>query len=185
MSRIIISVIAFFLCFSQMSLISAEELGKEKRNDIEQLLAVTGALAIGQQMSDAVVIQMSEALKASRPDLPPELFDAMRDEVNGVIEENLAAFSELVIPLYHKHLTHEEIKGLLHFYKSDLGRRTIKVMPTLMQESMSLGLRWGQALGPEIQKRVIERFKLEGVDLTASSSNDPFKPRQPASQAAA
>lgn len=41
-------------------------------------------------------------------------------------------------------------------------------MPLLLQESMYRGQQWGQALGPEVQRRVIERFKAEGVDLQAS-----------------
>ncbi|MDT8386626.1 MAG: DUF2059 domain-containing protein [Thiogranum sp.] len=102
-----------------------------------------------------------------------------------MVEENLAAFSTLMIPLYDKHYTHEDIKGLVQFYKTELGQKTIKLMPVLMQESMAVGQQWGRALGPEIQRRIIQRFKREGVDLTASSSTRFFRHRQPASQAAA
>lgn len=41
-------------------------------------------------------------------------------------------------------------------------------MPALVQESMLVGQRRRQSLAPQIQRRVLERFKAEGVDLTVS-----------------
>jgi hypothetical protein len=146
---------------------SAETISAEKRADIEQLLEMTGALEIGKQMSDAVVAQMSQAIMASHPDLPPKIFDILNEEVSGLIGENLPNFVALVTPVYDKHYTDEEIKGLIRFYQTDLGKKTIQVLPVLMQESMMIGQQWGQALAPEIQKRIMERFKAEGIDLSA------------------
>jgi hypothetical protein len=161
------AVLAAVGCLVCGPCVSAEEISKEKRVDIEHLMKVTGALALGQQMSDAVVANMTQMLRESRPDIPPEMFDVLREEVNGVIDDNLPSFAELVTQLYHKHFTHEDIKGLIRFYDTALGRKTIAVMPALMQESLMLGQQWGQSLGPLIQRRVIERFKSEGVDLSA------------------
>ncbi len=146
---------------------AAEALTDGKRADIIKLLDTTGAMNMGKQMSEMVVGQMTEALKASRPDLPPELFDILREEVSATFEENIPMFVELIVPIYHRHFTHEELKGLLSFYETDLGKKTIRVMPLLVQESMLIGQQWGQTIGPEIERRVIERFKAEGVDLSA------------------
>jgi uncharacterized protein len=159
-------IIFSVLLFSASSVV-AVEISKEKQVDIEKLLEITGSLAIGKQMSDMVVTQMTQAIKKIRPDLPSELFDVLREEVIGVIEESLPVYVSTIIPLYHKHYTHDEIKELIRFYHTDLGKKAIRIMPTLMQESMSLGQQWGQALAPEIQRRVKERFKTEGVDLSA------------------
>lgn len=90
----------------------------------------------------------------------------MQNEINRVIDERLVELVDLIIPVYHNHFTHDEIKKLISFYKSPIGTKVIAVMPGLVQESMSVGQRWGQSLGPQIQRRVLERFKAEGVDLT-------------------
>ena len=108
---------------------------------------------------------MSLSIKASRPDLPPELFVVLEEEVKAVIEENMSDLGSYIVSIYNKHYSQAEIRGLIEFYQTDLGQKNIQIMPVLMQESMSAGQQWGQALGPEIQKRVLERFKLEGVDL--------------------
>ncbi len=144
---------------------AADPISDEKREDIKRLLDVTGALAIGKQLSDSAVEHMTRQLKASRPDLPTKLFDILQEEVNGVIDENLQLFVELVIPLYHRHFSHAEIQGLIAFYQSELGRKAVLVMPVLMQESMSVGRQWGRALAPEIERRVLRRFRVEGFDL--------------------
>ena len=164
----IIVMFASLLFVTMMPLhAAAEALTDGKRADIIKLLDTTGAMNMGKQMSAMVVGQMSEALKASRPDLPPELFDILREEVSATFEENIPMFVELIVPIYHRHFTHEELKGLLSFYETDLGRKKIRVMPLLVQESMLIGQQWGQTIGPEIERRVIERFKAEGVDLSA------------------
>jgi hypothetical protein len=54
---------------------------------------------------------------------------------------------------------------MIRFYSTDLGKKTIRVMPALMQESMAAGQQWGQALGPQIEERVKARLKKEGVAI--------------------
>ncbi len=167
MKRITLLLTALILLISIDAPVSAGDISNQKTADIEKLLEITGALAIGKQMSDVAVSQLSQAIKSSRPDIPAELFTILEQEVNGLISENIPKFIALIIPVYDQHFTHDEIKGLIRFYQTDLGKKTIREMPLLMQESMTIGQQWGNALGPEIQRRVIERFKAEGVDLTA------------------
>lgn len=47
-----------------------DELSPAKRADIEQLLKMTGALAAGKQMSNAMVTQLTQVLRKVRPDIP-------------------------------------------------------------------------------------------------------------------
>jgi len=143
----------------------AEELTAEKRADIEQLLEMTGALAIGTQMGGAVVQQMTQVLHKARPDIPQRVLDVLPAEVNGVIMDNMGALKDLTIPLYHKYYSGAEIKEMIRFYSTPLGKKTIETMPALMNEAIGLGQKWGQSLGPSIQARVEARLKKEGYDL--------------------
>jgi hypothetical protein len=74
-------------------------------------------------------------------------------------------FLDRVVPIYAKHFNHGEIKGLLKFYQTDLGQKTIKVWPLILQESMLLAQDWWKALAPLIKDRVNNRFKKEGIEL--------------------
>lgn len=147
---------------------AAESLTVEKRADTRKLFEVTGALKIGQVMSEAIVKQMSEVLKQSRPDIPSRMFDVLEDEVNKVIAEEMNANSglvDLMIVLYHKYWTHDDIKGLIAFYQTSLGKKAISLMPVITQEGFLLGQRWGESLGPKIGQRAKARFKQEGYEL--------------------
>ena len=79
----------------------------------------------------------------------------------------LGDLTELIIGLYHKHFTGDEIKEMIRCYSTPLGKKTIAVMPVLMSESLQAGQQWGQSLGPDIQARIQSRFKKEGFDLEA------------------
>lgn len=142
----------------------SDDLSAEKSADIERLLEMTGALAIGQQMSAAVVGQMTQALRHTRPDMPQRVLDVLADEVNAVIGENLAGLKDLMIPLYHKHFTRSEIEEMIRFYSTGLGQKVIRVMPMLVSESMQAGQQWGQTLSPLIEQRIKARLKSEGYD---------------------
>lgn len=144
---------------------SADELTPSKRADIERLLQMTGALDIGKQMSAAVVNQMTKVVRQARPDIPSQVMAVMSDEINAVVSENVGTFKETVIPIYHNNFTAEEVKGMIDFYSTDLGKKTIRVMPSLLNESMQAGQQWGQSLGPIIDQRIRARLKKEGYKI--------------------
>jgi len=143
----------------------AEELTAEKRADIQKLLQVTGAGALGKQMAAASAVQVAQVIKKARPDIPQRVLDVLPGEIEHVFEANMASFLEIMIAVYHKYYTDKEIKELLRFYSTDLGVKTIQVMPALMNDSMQLGQQWGESLGPAIEKRINARLKKEGFDL--------------------
>ncbi|HEX7124434.1 MAG TPA: DUF2059 domain-containing protein [Thermodesulfobacteriota bacterium] len=150
------------------SLHAAEPLTAAKGEDIRRLLQATGALSVAQLMSEAVVSQMSAALKRARPDLPAHVFDVLAETVNEVIAEEMVArggFVDAMILLYHRHFTHEEIRGLVAFYETPLGRKAGSLAPIMSQEGLRIGQQWGESLGPKIAERVKARLKQEGIEL--------------------
>jgi hypothetical protein len=101
--------------------------------------------------------------------LPAKTYRILSEEINKVVDEHMTTrggFLDMVVPIYAKHFTHKEIKALLKFYQTDLGRKTIKVWPLILQESMLLAQDWWKSLSPVIRKRVNNRFKNEGIELT-------------------
>lgn len=165
-----ITAIIFCMLMASSPVIAEETLTKQKRADIELLLQKTGALKIGQQMANAFVQQMTLAVKNARPDIPENMFQIIREEVNAILSEGIkgdGGLFELMVQLNHKHYTHEDIKGLLAFYNSELGEKVIRITPVLSQEGMTLGQAWGRALAPKIQQRILKRFKEKGFDLVA------------------
>ena len=140
----------------------------DKRQRIERLLEVTGALNIAKIMSEAVTRQMSNAISQARPDIPAEVMDIVAEETNAVISEAMVAkggFIDLIIPIYAKRFSNDELDGLISFYESPVGAKTVRVMPQITREAMQIGQTWGQSLGPIIVERVKIRFEEKGYQL--------------------
>ncbi len=140
----------------------------DKRQRIEQLLEVTGALNIAKMMSEAVTRNMTNAVKQARPDIPSEALDIVEEEVNDVISDAMVAeggFVDLIVPVYAKHFSNDELDTLIRFYQSPVGTKTVRVMPQITREAMQIGKTWGQSLGPTIVERVKLRFEEKGFEL--------------------
>jgi len=75
------------ICLAAMSIAnaSAQEVSSEKRAEIERLLEITGALAVGQQMSSFFVARLAQAIRKDNPNAPQHVIDAIPQEVNAVI----------------------------------------------------------------------------------------------------
>ncbi len=86
-----------------------------------------------------MVTQMTQLLRKVRPDIPERVLNVLPEEIDAVINDNLGSSMELIIGLYHKHFSADEIKEMIRFYSTPLGKKTIEVMPMLMTESFRPG----------------------------------------------
>ena len=67
---------------------------------------------------------------------------------------------QMIVPIYKKHVTHEEVKQLIVFYETPLGSRLISIQPALALESMIAGEEWGRRLGEQVAiQLIIEGYK--------------------------
>ncbi len=145
---------------------AADNLTPEKNNDIKRLIEMTGGTNIAKQFSSAVTQQLSQMLKSANANIPDTALQAMEKDISVLITENISAPGGLVdqvVPIYDKYLTHPEVKELLAFYQTPLGTKLRSVLPQITQESMMAGQQWAQKLGPDIDKRVEDALKREGV----------------------
>lgn len=119
-----------------------------KEEDIRKLLIATGAGELGVQVME----QMFASMKKQSPGIPSEYFDEFMKEVdsNEIIEISIAS--------YDNHLTHDEIKELLKFYESPIGKKLIKKQPLIMRDSMVAGQAWGIELNRRLQKKLNADF---------------------------
>lgn len=144
----------------------ADELTAAKRSDIRKLIDATGGSQIASRFAAAMTQRMFSTLKAEQPDLPDRALAVVERELADLFTEKVDAPGGLlddVVPIYSKYFSHAEIKELLAFYQSEVGRKAIAVLPQVANESMLAGQRWGESMGPEIQRRVDAALKKEGL----------------------
>ncbi|HLY98225.1 MAG TPA: DUF2059 domain-containing protein [Candidatus Angelobacter sp.] len=61
----------------------------------------------------------------------------------------------LAVPVYDKHFSHEEIKGLIKFYETPLGQKAISELPRTASELSEAGAQWGDKLGRVCMSEVL------------------------------
>jgi hypothetical protein len=87
--------------------------------------------------------------------LARELPDAFFDEMKAAAMSG--ELVELMIPVYERHFTHDEIRELIKIYESPIGQALVRKQPLLMQDAMSVGETWGKRKAEEIVRLLQER----------------------------
>ena len=158
--------VAIVLALPGFVLAQADTLTPQKRADIRQLIGVTGTAKLSGQFADVTARSLSSSLKRQYPDLPDRVSAQLRTELIALFEERANARGGLVdriVGIYHRQFTHAEVKELLAFNETPIGRKTLQVLPAIMSESMAAGQEWGASLAPEVQKRVRATLAKEGI----------------------
>ncbi len=75
---------------------------------------------------------------------------------NEFLSTSLDELVKLMAPVYYKYLTERDLKELIKFYKSPVGKKLVKNMPLIMQEGMKVGEEWGRRVGERVRKKLEE-----------------------------
>ena len=122
--------------------VHAEETQKQK--DIRKLLKITGSGELGTQ----VMGQMIGSMKKTMPQVPEKFWGDFMKEVHT---EELV---DLIVPVYDRNLTHDDVKELIRFYESPTGKKFVSVLPKITQESMVVGEKWGRELATKVMVKL-------------------------------
>lgn len=127
---------------------SSSDVPSAKADSIRSLIRMTR----GEQIAEQVFNRVLRLQKQKHPDVPDQWWSKMREnaDFDGLIQQ--------LIPIYAQHFSQREINKLLDFYRTPLGQKTIEKMPTIMQESMTVGREWGRTL----QQKIKQQLKRDG-----------------------
>jgi uncharacterized protein len=112
-----------------------------------QLLYLTGSGKLGVQ----VMNNMMASFKKNVPSVPNEFWDDFSKEFTP--DELI----ELLVPIYSKYYSDEEIVALIKFYQTPLGQKVIEKMPLISQDSFYAGQEWGKQIGEKAAAKLIEK----------------------------
>jgi hypothetical protein len=129
----------FFICLIAAGL-AASVYGQTKKQDIIKLLDITNTRLQAVQMFDLMLPNIEQMV----PDVPATFWDIFKSKLD------IDGFVNLFIPIYDRHFSHDDIKRLIQFYESPIGKKLLDVTPSLTQESYRIGEEWGQNLALEV-----------------------------------
>ena len=126
------------------------QVAREKEREIRKLLEVTGTTKTMPEVMDQMIAEFRKAL----PDVPSQFWDDFRKEIN--IDELVS----LMVPVYDKHLSLEDIKAANAFFATPAGKHFAEKMSIMSAEGFEVGRKWGEAKG----RLVADRLKEKGLD---------------------
>jgi len=147
---------------------AASAIDPQKAARIRELMEVTGAKNLGRQLIDAGMEQFRGSVQESQPNNPraKQFVDAFVARFQKHFDPD--SLNELMIPIYDKYLTAEDLKGLLDYYRSPLGQRMLKVMPEVTRESQAAGF----TLGQKAAQQTMEELKADFPEFAGSKDDD-------------
>jgi len=125
--------------------------GQTKNEDIVKLLMVSGSDKLADQIMALIIPQFKQLI----PEIPDAFWSKFKEKLN--VKDLILA----CVPAYSKYYTHDEIKQLIRFYESPLGKRMVEVTPLLTQETMTIGQQWGEKIAQDIINELVKEGYLE------------------------
>ena len=149
MKRVI--AICVFVIIGSFSVYS-QSVSPAKRQDILKLIGVTDAKA---QMAQSFDMMFTNVMIATGSNIPEDVKRTIKSKFESRINE----FVDLLIPIYDKHFTHDDIKQIIRFYETPAGKKMIKTTPLITQESFTAGQKWGQDMAQDILTEIMKLQK--------------------------
>jgi len=146
---------------------------KEHRALAEELIKITDGDTVMEKMKAQVAMifqQITAQMNVQEADKPK--LEKYSKRFDAILKEDMSwnKVKDQYLDLYTKVFTEEETKGLVDFYKSDLGKKVTAKMPELMQQSMTVARSYMQNVVP----------KLEGLTEEMRKEFAPAAPAAPA-----
>jgi len=141
---VVVLILSMGICGIGIAVADDEDAANSKRQDIKKLVDLQNSKEMGIQ----VMKTMLDSFRSSGLDIPDDFIEEFLDE---------ELFSELLdqlIPIYEKHLTHQEVKELIEFFESPVGKMLIQKQPLITQESMVVGMEWGRKISLQVLQKL-------------------------------
>lgn len=132
------------------------KINPQKAADIQRLMEVADMKSVLSKTMTAMETNIKAAMIALLPagDYREQLAELFVEKFNSKL--NLQQFLDMATISYDKYLSDEDINGLIQFYQTPLGRKTLTVLPRLSAEMQAQGMQIGEQLGKESMQEVLE-----------------------------
>ena len=130
----------------------------------KEILLLKNAAAVYQGAVISTIQNVKNSLLQSNINLQKDI-----EELSLKLARDLAGkeaeIGEGMATIYASNFSEQELKDLLAFYKSPLGKKSLEQEPKAIEASLNYMRNWGEDLAMEINERFREELKKRGKDL--------------------
>ena len=113
-------------------------------SDIMKMQQVNGSVASTNALFPRIVAQ----LRQSKPDLSDAQVSALKLDV---FDAEVSSLNEQLIPVFKKYYTQAEVKEIIAFYETPVGKKLAEATPKMMMDQMQLTQTWAMGLMNKIK----------------------------------
>ena len=114
---------------------------------LNMLFSVSG----NTELYNMTIKQILGILREQHPDISEEKWNAIEKEFS---EAALNEVAVMLAPVYKKYLTIDDLKEIIKFYNTPVGRKYSKNLLPLTQDAILVGTEWGRKIGQKISERI-------------------------------
>jgi hypothetical protein len=130
----------------------------------KEMMELSGAV----KQFDAAVPLMLEQLARSFTQMAPDKGREIREALDQLVprfQQRKYELIDQIAALYAADMTLDDLNAVIAFYKSHVGARFADLQPKITRESMTLGQRWGERLGMELQDEARRELRRRGINM--------------------
>jgi len=105
--------------------------------------------------------QLKPAIAQGRPEVERD-YDAMVPQMLAAADARMGEFTGAIAVIYASHFTADELRQLTAFYRGPVGQKFLQIMPRIMQDSMTIGQKFGESIALDTRNRMIEELRKRG-----------------------
>jgi hypothetical protein len=122
---------------------------------------MTGATAVFNPLIAGVVEQARLLYLGQNPALAPDL-NQIAAQIRKDLQPRFSELTDEIAKLYADAFTDSEMKEILAFYQSPIGKKLIEVQPKMTEASMNFAQNWANKLSEEVTARMREELMRRG-----------------------
>ena len=130
----------------------------------KQLIAATGSTAVFNPLIAGVVEQSKLLFLQQDPSLAKDL-NEIASQMRTDLAPRSVELSNEVATLYASNFTDDELKTILAFYQSPVGKKVLDRQPQVVDSSMKFAQNWANKLSDEVIAKMREELKKRGHNL--------------------
>jgi hypothetical protein len=92
-------------------------------------------------------------------------YDTMVPVMLEASQARIGELIEAVAIIYSSNFSAEELRAVIAFYKTPVGQKFLQKQPLMVQQTMTVGQKFGQSIAADMQKRMIEELRKKGHSL--------------------
>jgi len=130
----------------------------------KELVVATDATALFKPLIAGVIEQAKLVFLQQNPGLAKELND-IAAKLRSDLAPRFSELSDELAKLYATNFTEPEIKTILAFYKSAVGKKLLDQQPKVAEASMKFAQDWANKLSDEVINKMRDELKKRGHSL--------------------